>query len=257
MNAVADLPIASEFTKSTKENTTLTFVADDFTNAFSDVDGDTLKSVTIVTLPDSMHGVLKAKVGSATTVTNVVAGNTVVAANLGTLTFEPVTNFNGNASFTFKVTDSSDGESTAAATVTITVSANVPPTATGISKSVSEDTTLTFAAKDFTDAFSDTDGHTLKSVKIVTVPDATHGVLKAKVGSATTVTTVVAGNTVVAANLGTLAFEPVMNFNGSASFTFKVTDSSDAESSAAATVTITVNAVNDRADGIGHHQERE
>ena len=248
VNAVNDLPTATDVSKSVNEDAPLTFAQSDFTGAFSDIDvGDTLKSVKIVTLPVATHGVLKAKVGSATTVTNVQVNDTVVAANLGTLTFEPVTNFNGTASFTFKVTDSSDGESAAAATVTITVSAaNDVPTASDISKSVNEDAPLTFAQSDFTGAFSDIDvGDTLKSVKIVTLPVATHGVLKAKVGSATTVTNVQVNDTVVAANLGTLTFEPVTNFNGTASFTFKVTDSSDGESAAAATVTITVSAAND------------
>ena len=109
-------------------------------------------------------------------------------------------------------------------------------TISDISKSTDEDTTLTFAAADFTGAFSDPDGHTLKSVKIVTLPDTAHGTLK----SGNPLTARSAGDSIPAADLGTLVFEPVANWNGTASFTFKVTGTDDQESSAAATVTITV-----------------
>ena len=251
MITVTALPTASNFTKSASENTTLTFAQSDFTDAFSDEDNHTLKSVRIVTLPKATDGVLKVGTQVAT------AGQSVDANDLGTLTFEPAANFTGNATFTFKVTDSSDSESSAVATVTISVRSTALPTAGNFSKSENEDTTVTFAASDFSGVFSDLDGHTLKSVKIVTLPNATHGVLKAKVGSESSVSDVEAGDTVVLANLGTLTFEPVANWNGNASFTFKVIDSSDSESAAAATVTITVNAVDDHADGIGLHQERE
>ena len=159
-----DTPTASNISKSTGEDTTLTFAASDFVGAFSDPDGHTLKSVKIVTLPAAAHGTLKVGTAAAT------AGQTVAAASLGTITFEPAANWNGTASFTFKVTGSDDAESAAAATVTITVNAvDDAPTASNISKSTGEDTTLTFAAADFTGAYSDADGHTLKSVKIVTL----------------------------------------------------------------------------------------
>ncbi len=236
VSAVDDLPTASDIRKSTAEDTTLMFAASDFTGAFSDPDGHTLKSVKIVTLPTATHGTLKA--GNPLTV--VSAGDSITAANLGTLTFEPAADWNGSASYTYKVTDSDDEESVATATVSITVSAvDDAPTASDISKTVNEDTTLTFAASDFTGAFSDPDGHTLKSVKIVTLPTAAHGTLKVGTADAS------AGQSVLAASLGTITFEPAADWNGKASFTYKVTDSADEESVAAATVTITVSAVDD------------
>ena len=234
VSAADDAPTASNISKSTGEDTTLTFAASDFTGAFSDPDGHTLKSVKIVTLPAAGHGTLKVGTTAAT------AGQTVAVASLGTITFEPAANWNGTASFTYKVTDTSDAESAAAATVSITVSAaDDAPTASNINKSTGEDTTLTFAASDFTGAFSDPDGHTLKSVKIVTLPAAAHGTLKVGTTAAT------AGQTVAAASLGTITFEPAANWNGTASFTYRATDSSDAESAAAATVSITVSAADD------------
>ena len=231
VSAVDDAPTASNFSKTVNEDTTLSFATADFTGAFSDPDGDTLKSVKIVTLPAGSHGTLK--VGTATA----TGGQVVLSANLGTISFEPATNWNGTASFTYKVTDSDDKESAAAATVSITVSAvDDAPTASNFSKTVNEDTTLSFAAADFTGAFSDPDGHTLKSVTIVTLPNAAHGTLK--VGTADAA----AGQVVLAASLGMVRFEPAANWNGTASFTYRVTDSDDEESAAAATVTITVRA---------------
>ena len=242
VNAVNDLPASSDIAKTTGEDTTLTFAASDFTDAFSDADGHTLKSVKVVTLPDAAHGVLT--VGAADPPAKVQAGGVIAVADLGTLKFEPVANWNGSASFTFRVTDSSDEESAAPATVAITVNAvDDLPASSDIAKTTGEDTTLAFAASDFTDAFSDVDGHTLKSVKVVTLPNAAHGVLT--VGAANPPAKVQAGGVIAAADLGTLKFEPVANWNGSASFTFRVTDSSDGESAASATAAITVNAVND------------
>ena len=233
-----DTPTASDFGKSTDEDTTLTFAAADFTGAFNDPDGHTLKSVKIATLPDSAHGTLK----SGSTPAAVSAGDAIAASDLGTLVFEPVANWNGTATFTFKVTGSDDQESTAAATVTITVNAvDDAPTAAAITKTTDEDTTLTFAATDFTGAFSDADGHTLKSVKIATLPSTAHGTLK----SGSTPAAVSAGDAIAASDLGTLVFEPVADWNGTATFTYAVTDSTDQESAATATVTITVTAVND------------
>ncbi len=234
VSATDDLPVASDFGKTTAEDTTLTFAATDFEDAFSDADGHTLKSVTIATLPAAAAGTLK--VGTAAAAVD----QTVAKDDLGTVTFEPATDFNGDATFTYKVTDSSDAESSEAATVTVTVSAaDDLPVAADIAKTTPEDTTLTFAASDFEDAFSDADGHTLKSVTIATLPAAADGTLK--VGSANAS----AGDVVLAANLGTVQFEPASDFSGDATFTYKVTDSSDAESSEAATVTVTVSAADD------------
>ena len=157
----------------------------------------------IATLPDAAHGTLRADDPLAA----VGGGDTIAAGDLGTLSFEPAADWNGTATFTFTVTDSNDEESGNAATVSITVSAvDDPPNASDFSKSTDEDTTLTFAASDFTDAFSDADGDGLKSVKIATLPDAAHGTLRADDPLAA----VSGGDTIAAADLGTLTFEPVV-----------------------------------------------
>ena len=85
--------------------------------------------------------------------------------------FTPVANWNGQASFTFKVADQSDAESAAAATATITVTAVADaPVASDLTRSTAEDTALTFAASDFDGVYTDGDGDGLKAVQVVTLP---------------------------------------------------------------------------------------
>ena len=167
------------------------------------------------------------------------ANQKIVKADLGTLKFTPAANWNGEASFTFKVADQSDAES-ATATATITVSkANDAPTAGALGVSTTEDTALTFTAAKFAGVYTDVDtGDSLKAVRVVTLPAAAAGALALN-GSAVTANDVIARD-----SLGTLKFTPVANWNGQVSFTFKVADQSDAES-VAATATITVSKAND------------
>ena len=235
VTAVADTPAASALKVSTAEDTALTFSASDFEGVFTDADGDSLKSVEVVSLPAAAAGAL------ALNGTAVSADDVIVKADLGTLVFTPAANWNGAASFTFKVVDTTDAESASTATATVTVTAvNDAPTAGALGKSTSEDTALTFTASDFEGKFSDLDtGDSLKSVKVVTLPASTAGVLA--VGG----TAVTAEQVIVKADLGTLKFTPVANWNGQASFTFKVVDQSDAESASAATATVTVTSVAD------------
>ncbi len=117
------LPLASDGTVTTNEDTPYTFAASEFN--FSDADpGDTLESVEIITLPASGTGTL------ALSGTPVTAGQEIAEADIGTLTYTPPANANGTgyASFTFKVSDGT-AESAAAYTMTITVTAvNDAPT---------------------------------------------------------------------------------------------------------------------------------
>ncbi|MFZ4596223.1 MAG: Ig-like domain-containing protein, partial [Verrucomicrobiaceae bacterium] len=97
---------------------------------------------------------------------------------------------------------------------------NVAPTALAQSVATNEDT-----AKDITLAASDPGADT-QTFSIVNGPTPAQGTLSA-----------IAGNQVT--------FTPALNFNGSASFTFKATDSDGADSNTA-TVSITVSPVNDQ-----------
>ena len=236
VTAVADAPVATDLTKSTAEDTALTFAAAEFDGVYRDADGDTLKAVQVTTLPAAAQGAL-ALGGTAVTVNQKIAHG-----SLGTLKFTPAANWNGDATFGFKVVDTTDAKS-ATATATVTVTAvNDAPSAGALRVSTTEDTTLTFAATDFEEAFSDPDsdsGDSLKAVKVVTLPSSTAGSL------ALNGTAVSANQKIVKADLGTLVFTPVADWNGEASFTFKVADQSDEESAAAATATITVTSVAD------------
>ena len=142
--------------------------------------------------------------------------------NTGAVTYTPDPNYNGPDSFTFKVKDSNNVESLAAATISITVNPlNDPPVAdaqTGLS--TDEDTALPITLTG-----SDPDGDT---ITFLTPSDPPHGYL-----------------TNFNPNTGAVTYTPDPNYNGPDSFTFKVKDSNNVESLAAATISITVNPLND------------
>ncbi len=105
------VPTAADEVITVLEDTAHTFAAAEFN--FSDGDAtDTLKSVTVVTLPAA--GAL------ALDGTAVTAGEVVPVGDIGTLVFTPVANANGMdyASFEFRV---SDGEDDSDATYTVTM----------------------------------------------------------------------------------------------------------------------------------------
>ena len=139
-------------------------------------------------------------------------GSTSLSGN--TVTYTPSSGYNGSDSFTFTVSDGTVTSS--AATVSITVNAvNDAPTATAQSVTGNED-----ATQSITLSGSDPDGDSL-TYAIASSPSN---------GSAN-----LSGNTVT--------YTPTANYNGSDSFTFTVSDGTT--TSSAATVSITVNAVND------------
>jgi uncharacterized delta-60 repeat protein len=154
--------------------------------------------------------------GNPLTITSVTQGTngSVVNNGDGTVTYTPNANFNGVDSFTYTISDGSGGADTA--TVSVAAAAvNDPPFANSQSVSTNEDT-----PKAITLTATEIDGDPL-SYSIVVPP--TNGTL-----------------TLVAPNL---TYMPAPNYNGPDSFTFKTNDGS--ADSNIATVSITVNAVND------------
>jgi DNA/RNA endonuclease G (NUC1) len=152
----------------------------------------------------------------------------VLSGSGANLTYTPNANYNGTDSFTFNVTDTGDGASAALTSSEATVSINITavndaPTAGSQSVTTDED-----SSKSITLAGSDIEtpagglSYTVTSVPV-------HGVL-----------------TGTAPNL---TYVPEANYYGPDSFQFTVTDtgegSSGALTSAPATVSITVNPVND------------
>ncbi len=192
VNAVNDAPTANAQTVSTNEDTAV-----NITLTGNDPDGDDL---TFAVLQQPANGTLSN-----------------FDAQAGTVTYTPSSNFSGNDSFTFRV---SDGQAnSAAATVSITVNAiNDAPVANAQSVSTNEDT-----AVNITLTGNDPDGDDI-TFALVDQPD--NGVLSG-----------------FNAQTGTVTYTPADGFSGLDSFTFRVSDGQ--LNSATASVTITVNDVND------------
>ena len=135
----------------------------------------------------------------------------------GTFTYTPTTNYNGTDSFTYTATDGTATSNTA--TVSITINAvNDAPVAVSNSYTTNEDTQLTgnVLTND-----TDAEGNTLTAT-LATGP--THGTLTLNTD-------------------GTFTYTPTTNYNGTDSFTYTATDGT--ATSNTATVSITINAVND------------
>jgi alpha-tubulin suppressor-like RCC1 family protein/PKD repeat protein len=137
-----------------------------------------------------------------------------ITGTASNVTYTPNANYNGSDSFKFKVNDGS--EDSKIATVSITVNpVNDPPIANSQSISTNEDTSVNILL-----TTSDIDGDSL-TYSVVTQP--TNGTLSG--------------------NAPNLIYTPSLNYYGSDSFTYKANDG-QADSNVA-TVSITVNSVND------------
>ncbi|MDK2065489.1 VCBS domain-containing protein, partial [Aliarcobacter butzleri] len=94
-----DAPTIDNESVQTNEDVPYTFSIKDF-GSYKDIDGDSIDTIKIVTLPDSKtEGVLKYD-GVIIT-----AGKEILVKDLGKLVFEPVSNSDKDASFTFQVSD--------------------------------------------------------------------------------------------------------------------------------------------------------
>ncbi len=155
---------------------------------------------------------------TVTVATVPAAQGTVVINPDKTLTLTPALNFNGAATINYSISDGNGG--IAAAQVTVTVdSDNDAPVAVNDTATTAEDTAkdINVLAND-----SDADGDTL-SVQSATVPAAQ--------------------GTVTINPDKTVRFVPALNFNGTATIAYTVTDGNGG--SASASVTVTVTPVND------------
>ncbi|RBQ11287.1 tandem-95 repeat protein, partial [Pedobacter miscanthi] len=155
----------------------------------------------------------------------------------GSYTFKPAADYNGTVPvMTYTV---SDGTVTTNGTLAITVTpVNDAPVVANISKTGTEDATVTFSPTDFTSKFSDVDaGSTLAQIEVVTLPANGKLLLNGN--------PVTAGQQINAADLGNITFVPDANFNGTISFKWNGSDGS-AYAGTAADVSITITPVNDQ-----------
>jgi VCBS repeat-containing protein len=156
---------------------------------------------------------------NVTSVTQGAKGAVAVNAN-NTVTYTPNLNVNGADSFTYSISDGNGGNDTA--TVSVTINAvNDAPTTNNDSYSVDEDQPLTVNAAGVLANDTDVEGSALTAVL---VNEPANGSLTLNAD-------------------GSFTYTPQANFNGSDSFTYKAGDGT--ENGNAASVSITVNAVND------------
>ncbi len=152
-----------------------------------------------------------------TSTTNGSKGSVAIVTSGTQVQYTPNSNQNGSDSFTYTISDGNGGTDTASVSVTI-AALDDPPNAVNDSKSTNEDVVLTFDPR--TNDI-EPDG---QSITITSKTNGSKGV-------------------VAIVNSGTqLRYTPNANQNGSDSFTYTV---SDGTSSDTATVSMTVNAVND------------
>ncbi|WP_127496598.1 Ig-like domain-containing protein [Paenibacillus glycanilyticus] len=143
-------------------------------------------------------------------------GTLVLDEFTGTYSYTPDNGFVGTDTFTFTTHDGTDESNKATVTITVTAAPNAAPVAQDDSKSTDEDTPVN-------GALTETDGNNdIVTYSLVTAP--------------------VNGTVVLNAD-GTYTYNPNANYNGSDSFTFKANDGK--ADSNVATVTLTINAVND------------
>ncbi|MCT7635310.1 VCBS domain-containing protein [Aliarcobacter butzleri] len=114
---------------------------------------------------------------------------------------------------------------------------NDAPTIENENVQTKEDTPYIFSIEDFA-SYSDKNSDSIETIKIVTLPDSTKGVLKYD-GEIIT-----AGKEILVKYLGKLVFEPALDSDKDASFTFQVSDSRGAYSDIK-TMTVGVEAVAD------------
>jgi VCBS repeat-containing protein len=152
------------------------------------------------------------------------ASGTVTLNANGSFEYVPNADFNGMDTFTYRASDGTASSEPATVTIEVTP-VNDPPTARNDAYQINEDATLQVTpANGVLVNDNDPDGDTLTAV-LVTGLAADEGTLTLQPN-------------------GAFTYDPPTDFNGEVSFTYRARDPAGAES-ASATVTITVNAVND------------
>ena len=216
-------PVASDFTRNGNEDVTVSFALANFTAAYADSEGDALVSITIQTLP--LNGDLKLSG------VNITAGQVIVAANITNITFVPNANWNGSTTFDWSANDGNADSNVKTVTLTLTGS-NDAPDAVNDAVAVNEDATSGNLVATLLGNDTDPDAADTKSITAV---DTTGTVGTVTFNAGTQTLTFAANNNAHdALNVGDTA---------TTSFTYTMSDASGTTDTA--TVTMTINGVND------------
>jgi VCBS repeat-containing protein len=242
VNAVNDLPTTSTPTTQTgTEDTVFTgYVTSDF--PFTDVDGDSITSITITVVESS--GTLEKSVNGADW-TDVSANDVILAANIQHLRLTPATDSVASVTFTYTVQDGSGGTDSAVMTTSFAAVNDNPVNTLPTPSAVNEDTALAITGT----SIADVDDTSMTSVKITanrgTFTLATSSATYAVGTQGTPASTVTIGGTVSNINvaLATITWTSASNDNADAAITIVTTD--DEGGSDTDSMSITVNAVND------------
>ncbi|MEO0410624.1 MAG: Ig-like domain-containing protein [Pseudomonadota bacterium] len=133
VNAVNDLPVLQgnksiDVAEDTTAGTNLMITAP------QDVDGDTLTTVNIDTIPGAAEGIIRIGDGGAA----LTAGSTITVADLANLQFVPAADFDGTTTFTYSVPDGS-GETPPSQTITFNLTGSADDPEAQDDKSLSTD----------------------------------------------------------------------------------------------------------------------
>jgi hypothetical protein len=109
-------PTLNDSTKSSNEDTTITFTANDFTSHYSDAENTSLSTIKVTSLPG--HGILKLSGADVT------LDKEITSVDLANLTYVPTAHWYGSDSFGWQA---SDGTAYSAASATVNLAVNAIP----------------------------------------------------------------------------------------------------------------------------------
>ncbi len=159
INAANTPPIIADISKTGTKNQPVSFTSADFTNKFTDQNGDALVKIKVVTLPAS--GTLKLDG------VNIAIGQEIPLADLAKISFVPATGFTGGPLvFLWNGSDGTD-YAPASKNVNITITAvNIPPVAVADNYSATKGGTLTVVLPGVLTNDSDADGNPITAIKV-------------------------------------------------------------------------------------------
>ncbi|MCL1828186.1 MAG: S-layer homology domain-containing protein [Oscillospiraceae bacterium] len=214
---------AGDFKVTTPVNTNYSFKIADFTDAFTAPSGS-LSHIRITQLPSSSHGELYYSN------TRVVVNQEIARNDITNLSFRPVSNYNGSATFRYTVSSTTDPTVFTTNSGIVTVTVGNTASLTGGTKTTQANTTLSFTLKDFTDLY--TSGGSLTGITITALPTSGTGTLYLSG------VPVSRNDYILASRLQNLTFVPASGYTGSASFSFTATDGTYTTSAATMTIYI-------------------